>query len=70
MIVVTIFLTAVLAFVFGALPAALTRRAVRRRDLAWAAGLWLAVWLFCPVLITAQGLQWDSTPSVWRLFRP
>lgn len=47
MIVVTIFLTAVLAFVFGALPAALTRRAVRRRDLAWAAGLWLAVWLFC-----------------------
>jgi len=47
MIVVTIFLTAVLAFMFGALPAALTRRAVRRRDLTWAAGLWLAVWLFC-----------------------
>lgn len=47
MIVVALLVTAVLAFVFGALPAALTRRAVRRRDLAWAAGLWLAVWLFC-----------------------
>lgn len=47
MIVVTIFLTAFLAFVFGVLPAALTRRAVHRRDLAWAAGLWLVVWLFC-----------------------
>lgn len=47
MIVVTIFLTAFLAFVFGVLPAALTRRAVHGRDLAWAIGLWLVVWLFC-----------------------
>lgn len=47
MIVVTIFLTAFLAFVFGVLPAALTRRAVHRRDFAWAVGLWLVVWLFC-----------------------
>lgn len=39
-------LTALLALLFGAVPAALDHRALRGRDLGWAAGLWLTVWVF------------------------
>lgn len=46
MIIAALLVTALLALIFGLVPAAITRRSVRRQDYAWAVALWLAVWLF------------------------
>ena len=46
MLVLTVVLTAVVALALGLAPAKLARRRVRQCDLGWAAGLWLATWVF------------------------
>lgn len=46
MIFFAILLTMGLSLVFGLLPAGIARRQVRRGDLGWSAGMWLAVWVF------------------------
>ncbi len=45
-IIITLLLTVLVSGIFGAVPAVVSRRRVSRRDAAWAAGLWLAVWVF------------------------
>ena len=46
MLVLTVALTAVVALALGLAPAKLARRRIRQCDLGWAAGLWLATWVF------------------------
>lgn len=45
-IIIALLLTVLVSGIFGAVPAVVSRRRVSRRDAAWAAGLWLAVWVF------------------------
>ena len=56
MIFLTLFLTALVSALFGVLPARLGHRRTARRDLGWAAGLWLAVWLFAVCVYHRPGL--------------
>ena len=46
MIIAALLTTALMALLFGLLPAGLAGRQIRGRDLGWTIGLWLAVWLF------------------------
>lgn len=48
--------TALAAVIFGLLPAVPGRRAVRLCDAGWAAGLWLATWVFCLCAYHRPGL--------------
>lgn len=48
--------TALLAGAAGVAPAWLAHRKACRRDLVWAVGLWLAVWLFCLCAYHRPGL--------------
>lgn len=56
MIVLAVITTALLSAIFGLLPAVATHRAARPRDLGWAAGLWVATWLFCLCAYHRPGL--------------
>ena len=56
MIFCAILITGCLAALFALASARLARRAVARRDLAWAAGLWAGVWLFCLCAYHRPGL--------------
>ncbi len=56
MLILTVLLTALVCAFFGAVPAFLGRRKVSRRDFAWAAGLWLAVWVFALCAYHRPGL--------------
>ena len=55
-IIITLLLTVLVSGIFGAVPAAVSRRRVSRRDAAWAAGLWLAVWVFALCAYHRPGL--------------
>ena len=46
MLIFTLVLTALVSVFFGGAPAFFARRKADRRDALWAAGLWLATWLF------------------------
>ena len=46
MIIAALLTTALMALLFGLLPAGLAGRQIRGRDLGWTIGLWLVVWLF------------------------
>ena len=48
--------TALAAVIFGLLPAVPGHRAVRLCDAGWAAGLWLATWVFCLCAYHRPGL--------------
>ena len=56
MIAITILLTALISLVLGAAPAKLACRRVRQCDLGWAAGLWLATWVFALCAYHRPGL--------------
>ena len=56
MLVLTVVLTAVVALALGLAPAKVTRRRVRQCDLGWAAGLWLATWVFALCAYHRPGL--------------
>ena len=55
-IIITLLLTVLVSCIFGAVPAVVSRRRVSRRDVAWAAGLWLAVWVFALCAYHRPGL--------------
>lgn len=55
-IIITLLLTVLVSGIFGAVPAVVSRRRVSRRDAAWAAGLWLAVWVFALCAYHRPGL--------------
>lgn len=46
MIIAALLTTALMALLFGLLPAGLAGQQIRGRDLGWTIGLWLVVWLF------------------------
>ena len=56
MLVLTVVLTAVVALALGLAPAKVARRRVRQCDLGWAAGLWLATWVFAMCAYHRPGL--------------
>ena len=56
MLVLTVALTAVVALALGLAPAKLARRRIRQCDLGWAAGLWLATWVFALCAYHRPGL--------------
>ena len=56
MLVLTVVLTAVVALALGLAPAKVVRRRVRQCDLGWAAGLWLATWVFALCAYHRPGL--------------
>ena len=56
MLVLTVVLTAVVALALGLAPAKVARRRVRQCDLGWAAGLWLATWVFALCAYHRPGL--------------
>ena len=56
MLVLTVVLTAVVALALGLAPAKVARRCVRQCDLGWAAGLWLATWVFALCAYHRPGL--------------
>lgn len=55
-IIITLLLTVLVSGIFGAVPAVVSHRRVSRRDAAWAAGLWLAVWVFALCAYHRPGL--------------
>ena len=55
-IIIALLLTVLVCGIFGAVPAVVSRRRVSRRDAAWAAGLWLAVWVFALCAYHRPGL--------------
>ena len=55
-IIITLLLTVLVSGIFGAVPAVVSPRRVSRRDAAWAAGLWLAVWVFALCAYHRPGL--------------
>lgn len=55
-IIIALLLTVLVSGIFGAVPAVVSRRRVSRRDAAWAAGLWLAVWVFALCAYHRPGL--------------
>ena len=57
-IIITLLLTVLVSGIFGAVPAVVSRRRVSRRDAAWAAGLWLAVWVFALCALYGKILYW------------
>ena len=56
MLVLTVVLTAVVALALGLATAKVARRRVRQCDLGWAAGLWLATWVFALCAYHRPGL--------------
>lgn len=57
MLVLALVTTALIAGVFGMLPAVLTHRSIRPVDLGWAAGLWATTWVFCLCAYHRPGLD-------------
>ena len=57
MLVLALVTTALIAGVFGMLPAVLTHRSIRPVDLGWAAGLWATTWVFCLCAYHRPGLN-------------
>ena len=55
-IIIALLLTVLVSGIFGAVPAVVSHRRVSRRDAAWAAGLWLAVWVFALCAYHRPGL--------------
>ena len=55
-IIITLLLTVLVSGIFGAVPAVVSHRRVSRRDAAWGAGLWLAVWVFALCAYHRPGL--------------
>ena len=65
MVVLALIITALVSLLAGLAPARLGRRAVCRRDAAWAAVLWLGTWAFSLCAYHRPGLTvgFDRGPA-------